>query len=243
MKPEILWLFGDSFVDPTKHSTDRFLVYYKRLEQDFIVKNFGVAGSGPEWSLQKFIQEDSLTNNDLKKKIGIVFFASDWARFNLKFFRKPGDQYLSTYRKTPVSLFKQLRKTVANRIIPTEPLNDEQHNKIKIQDFRKSYKQYETFIKRFFNFYVFNGVNNFMLQNMLLVKHFAMNYNRCVYWPIFNPLPPGIKKTYNNKNFYIPDDLLMKFSGIETQEKIIPNHMDEEGHDRVYEILKSKLMD
>tara|TARA_B100002019_G_C21260687_1_gene596520 strand:- start:1915 stop:2568 length:654 start_codon:yes stop_codon:yes gene_type:complete len=217
MQPEILWLFGDSYVDPQYRATNDFLVYYERLEQNFLVKNFAIKGTGPEWSLQKFIDEDKKTDNELKGKIGIVFCASSYFRFNFEFL-KPRHQ-----------IFTLLTRKQKKRLV-----------------FAKQYKHWNTFVWVFLEKYALHNAidNDYLLSNMLLVKHFAMQYNRCIYWPIFDDLESGIKETYKDKNFYIPDKMLKLFAGKEPDLiYTLPNHMDEEGHNQVYEILKSKLMD
>lgn len=204
MKKKLL-LFGDSFVDYRFVAEPHFLTYYHRLKDHFDVQNFGRCGTGPKFSLQQFINQDKNLNN--KKNTNILFVASQWGRFNFKF-----------YIHTDHHIYGIL--------------SEEEKKKYK---WTKPYKKYDDFIKSFYKNYVLhNSTDNILLQNMLLVKHYARNYNKCIYWPIFEMLDDEVRELYNSEKFYIPDYRLGKL--METG-NTYPNHMTLESHNKVYQLI------
>ncbi len=94
------------------------------------------------------------------------------------------------------------------------------------------------FINQFFKEYAFHN-NTFILHNMLLVKHYARDYKKCIYWPIFDLIEDKVRELYHSKNFYIQDYLLSDYHDPSEDEETsrCANHMNEKSHDKVYEEL------
>lgn len=101
----------------------------------------------------------------------------------------------------------------------------------------KVYKTYSKFVDKFLKLYAFQN-QTFTLHNMLLVKHYARHYHKCIYWPIFEDITKEVRETYNSKNFYMPD---YKLDELEFKERLFkrnkPNHMNQESHDKVYQLI------
>ena len=204
-----LWIFGDSFADPRYNPTTQFKTWHYQLEENFEVENFGISGSGPEWSLQQFLKLDESTPNHEKKNINILFLGSQWTRFNFSFFEEASHQVWI------------MRSSLLNT----------------------NYKKFRKFIDSFFTYYVDNNNHNsiqFVLQNMLLVKHYTRHYKKCVYWPVFISIEEEVRELYNSKKFYIVEYKMRDLEILEPFGKgTIPNHMPKESHDIVYQ----KVMD
>ena len=75
-----LWIFGDSYAESAESMGQKttFDCWYERLEEEYNVVNFAISGTGPEWSLQRLIEEDAKIDGETldrrnKKEISILF--------------------------------------------------------------------------------------------------------------------------------------------------------------------------
>ena len=213
-----LWIFGDSFADPRYNPTTQFKTWHYQLEENFEVENFGISGSGPEWSLQQFLKLDESTPNHEKKNINILFLGSQWTRFNFSCYKQAGDQLLITQLGKSDVEYKGIFVKFAEYV---------------------EYKKFVKFARAFLTYYVPNNNHNnnqFILQNMLLLNHYTRHYKKCVYWPIFEPIEEEVRELYNSEKFYIVKDMMRELEIFEPFGKeTYPNHMPEKSHNIVYQ--------
>jgi len=220
---ETVWLFGDSYAALLAEDRDfGFTRWFQRLEEDYNVINFATGGTGPEWSLQRLIEEDGKIEEHDKEKISIIFLASSTFRFNFSFYAEPYLQVFAEY---------------------TEMQGMKEHKYIQ--------KKYGKFIKTFMKDYIFpNGgrkdSEQLILSNMFMVKHYTRNYKKCMYAPIFyhDKIDSKTAQLYSSENFYIYTHTSYEFTIFESYgEMKVPNHMGEEGHQKVYELVTAFLLD
>jgi len=223
---ETIWIFGDSYAESAESMGQKttFDCWYERLEEEYNVVNFAISGTGPEWSLQRLIEEDAKIDGETldrrnKKEISILFLASHPFRFNFRFYKNPRDQNFSC--------------TGEKR----HPRND--------------LLKYNRFIEMFFRDYVYhNGINRkngrLTLSNMFMVNHYARAYKKCMYIQLFESckFDSKIAQLYSSENFYICPMTFHDFTIFEPYGTMsVPNHMDEEGHQKVYELVTDFLLD
>lgn len=217
---DTLWIFGDSFADPNQWTDTNFLTWHQQLESHFSVKNFGLIGSGPEYSLTKFIEHHEKTTSDDRQKTSIIFLSSDPYRLNFSFLDSSHQAWI------------RLTEEEKEKFVETVP----------------SAKKHVKFIHQVLKTYLFHNpiysTELWNLQHMLLFKHLSMEYHRCIWWQIFHLPPDHVKTEYSSKRFYIPDYTL---KSIHTPEEFpaltIPNHLVEAEHNRVYRDTLSWLIE
>lgn len=219
MASDTLWIFGDSFADPNHWvPKSNFLTWYQQLESHFSIQNFSLSGTGPEYSLKKFIEHHEKTTVDDQQKTSVIFLSSDLYRLNFSFLE-------SKYQ-----VFPTLRKKEKKKFFDVIP----------------STKIHEPFINRFLKHYiVYNPIFKtelWNLQHMLLFKHLSKEYHRCIWWQIFSVAPDHVKTEYSSKRFYIPDyDLFSLHTPEPFLQSAFPNHLGEAAHNRVYQDTLSWL--
>jgi len=85
MKKEKLWIFGDSHCDPTYRNDLTYVAWPVAIKKTIKVINYSVAGSGPDYQLQRFIDAVKKSKKEKLKNISVFFVIPSIYRFNLKF--------------------------------------------------------------------------------------------------------------------------------------------------------------
>lgn len=89
-----IWIYGDSFSDKNYPFGKYTGSWLELLELDYNIKNSSLAGTGPDYSIEKMINQLS----DVDKDDYLIFIVSWSARFNLKnFYRSDKNQVNSTW--------------------------------------------------------------------------------------------------------------------------------------------------
>jgi len=214
---ENLLIFGDSFADPMPIK-DRHLFLYtwpNKLSKKFITQNFAVSGTGPDFSLQKFLAVDK----DINKKDNtlIIFCISSISRFNFKFF-EPKDQILINH--------------LLQSSMPT-----------KLQDIANKYFEFKPFIEKFFKQYIYHStyLETEITKLLLILKYLTRNYKKTIVLPCFDNISPDLLNYTNSDNFFVYKNALMQYNRIDIEVDYRPNHMDEDHHKKFYDYILTLL--
>ena len=84
-----LWIFGDSFADNFWPASVEGFKWTHGINNKYNTSNQARIGTGPDYSLDRFLQlTRSYPKQDLKN-ISVVFFSADAYRLNLKCYKDP----------------------------------------------------------------------------------------------------------------------------------------------------------
>lgn len=160
-----IWIFGDSYVD-RNYNLNNNNTWPLELEKKYSVKNFGIAGSGPTWSLHKLIKERQKRGNC--SDITLIFFISEPFRLDLKFLEIRDQSLIYNFLTN----------------------NNNIKNKIYIQK-KKKYKKFLPFINELWD----QLISTESFKQTELVKIFSSiqllskSFNKTLIWPCFDLLP------------------------------------------------------
>lgn len=218
-----VWLFGDSYVD--KHyNLSNIESWPILLENKYNVRNFAVAGSGPEHSLQKLYREVENTDSEELKNITLIFFISNITRYNFSFL-PPYFQSIIRY----VTFDKKDERLDAGA---KKRIND-------VLDKKKI-----SFIRDFFKYYHLNQEEELQFLKILgTVKVIGSRFNKVLCGSCFIPIPEYISQV--DANFHIfSHTQLYKLGrhnfGFEEDKR--SNHIDTPQHQVFYEQLENWLL-
>lgn len=191
------------------------------LEQEYNVKNFAVAGSGPEYSLSILLKNILDKTESELKNITVFFIMSHDMRFNLLSIN-PYDQVLCKY-------------TTFNMFDPR--ITDYAKNKLNsVID-----KPMQKFIKKFYNYY-FSNLNPdiHILKTVGSLQLLANVFNKILVVSSFKKIPPYIPDKDNNFSLFsrMPLSDLMKQQFAFDHDKL-SNHLEDYQHPVFYEQLKN----
>lgn len=212
-----LLIFGDSFADPMPIK-DRHLFLYtwpNRLSKNFITKNFSVSGTGPDFSLQKFLAIDK--NIDKKDNTLIIFCLSSITRFNFGFL-EPRDQILVNH--------------IIQSNIPT-----------KLKNIANNYMKFKPFLENFFKNFIYNStyLETELTKLILLLKYLTKDYKKTIVIPCFDNISLDLFNFTKSNNFFVYKNALMQYNFIDVEVDYRPNHMDEEHHKKFYDYILTLL--
>lgn len=107
---ETIYIFGDSFAAPNSYSYS----WSNRLRWDYNIENFAHGGTGPDWSLKKFLK----VAGTVRQNSYCIFMVSDIYRLSLKFM-SPQDShkirfFLGGDQRTLPSAYEKHKKFIDN---------------------------------------------------------------------------------------------------------------------------------
>lgn len=216
-----VWIFGDSYADK-KYNNACIENWPKLLEKNYNVKNFAIAGSGPEYSINTLYKEVEKISADDAKKITVIFFISDVSRYNLSF--------IYTYEQCLIK-YANLDKL------------DKRHKQIIGSGNSRSLrdKQKISFIKDFFRDYHLNQPNEIQYLKILgTLKILSNRFEKVLCIPCFSQIPDYVLT--NTDNFYLFSHIPF-YINLDTQDFAFgqdprSNHLDNDSHPVFYEQLK-----
>jgi hypothetical protein len=174
-----VWIFGDSYADKM-YNNACIENWPKLLEKNYNVKNFAIAGSGPEYSINTLYNEVEKIGADDAKKITIIFFISEVSRYNFSF--------LYTHEQCLIK-FASLDKL------------DKQHKHISSSRSLKD-KTKISFIKDFFRDYHLNQPDEIQYLKILgTLKILSNRFEKVLCIPCFSQIPDYVST--NTDNFYL----------------------------------------
>jgi hypothetical protein len=215
-----VWLFGDSYADK-RHNKARIKSWPLLLEENYNTTNFAVAGSGPEYSLEKFYRESHNISEEDAKDITVIFFISNLTRYYLSFLQ-PYNQCIIRYATFENS---------DNRLD-----FNAKNNVKKFLD-----KSKISFIRDLFRYYHLHQDEEVMiLKSIGLLRVLGSKFNKILCVSCFSPVPDIVP--LNDSNFYLfsylPLYMLGKhdfiFGGDDRS-----NHIENAQHNVMYDQLKN----
>ena len=211
---ENLLIFGDSFAVP--HDRTQFeYTWPNRLRKNFVTQNFSVVGTGPDFSLQKFLTVDKRVRN--KDKTSIIFCLSSITRFNFAF-------------------LKAEHQIVVNHILkPNIPT--------KLQEITNKYLKFKLFIEKFFKDYIYNStyLETELIKIILLLKYLTKDYKKTIVLPCFDEVTQNLFDFTKSNNFFVYKDALIQYNKLDVEVDYRPNHMDEDHHKEFYNYILTLL--
>lgn len=199
-----IWIFGDSYADD-KHLPFGIKDNWTNLlrYRGYNVFNFSLSGTGPDWSLQRFLLQTRKTKNT--KDIVLIFLISEITRFPFSFLR--------------------LRDQVFK---PFKCFSDQNQS---TKDLTHRYRRHMSFMKRFYRYYYnsssYEETEVEKIIGYLYLQHFR--FKKTLAWSIFKEPSLTLPKS---ESFYIPDfklsDLTHETFGL--GEDIQMNHLRDEYH-------------
>jgi hypothetical protein len=211
-----VWIFGDSYAD--KNYNNACIENWPMLlEKKYNVKNFAVAGSGPEYSINTLYNEFRKTNATDVKKTTVIFFISAVSRYNFSFLPP---QYQCLIK------FVNYNKSDINR-----KLINAHGDKKKI-----------LFLQEFFREYHLNQPDEIQYLKILGTLQILSNrFEKVLCIPCFNHIPDYVST--NTDNFYlfshIPFYVKMDKQNFKFGQDPRSNHLDNDKHLEFYEQLKN----
>lgn len=212
-----IWIFGDSY--SVEHENCKYS-WPVRLKNNYIVKNFSLGGTGPEYQLDVFKKIILNTSLEELKSIDLIFLISSNSRKNFSFYTDPSHQSFGL--------------SIANQ------------NKFDYKPFNKiirQYSQYTNFLKDFFKFYYLYNTQDFdmlHIHQILFIKEFSKFFNKGLVISVFdNTSESAICKKFNNildstNTFTYAKGLPLYYIEKEIY-KFAPNHLSEKNHSLLYE--------
>lgn len=216
---ETIYIFGDSYSREYDYKLYPY-VWSNQLKSQFNIVNYGLGGTGPDWSLQKIID----LVNKIKDPINcyLIFCLSNIYRLNYKGF-DPTHQFLipqffanslSIQKKRPdIGIEKDLKKLF------------------------KKYSSYKLIISLIYkNFLHYSTYHDTEILKIILYTKFITNrFKKVLILPCFAELTNDVLKKINENNFYVHSKPLCQYE----KEKIgwhdqRPNHLEESQHIVLY---------
>jgi hypothetical protein len=106
-----LWIFGDSYVDVSfPNNSSAYKRWWEYLEEDFIIHNFGITGSGPRDALTRLYRIMQWQTNT--NEISILFVLSDIERVSFCNLPAERQHQLSLHGKVSGDIENKVSKTM-----------------------------------------------------------------------------------------------------------------------------------
>jgi len=212
-----LFIFGDSFAQPFDINVFPY-TWTNKLTTDFVVKNYALSGTGPDWSLKLFTK----ITKTIKNYPCCIFCVSDISRVTLRFM-EPKDAHSLKF------FFQNTNPTVDDKLY-------------------KKYKQHLDFMYELNKFYLsHSSFYQFeLLKIILYLKFYSDVFKKILVFPCFNAFPNEQIKKINTENFYVHNTLLTTYINIYDFGNPLldtrPNHMTEHQHLEFYHIIRNLLL-
>ena len=206
---EKVCIFGDSFSDPTYMENNTYS-WPTELAKIYDVNNFSIRGTGPEWSLDRLLEQIELAGVDKIKDVNLIFLISNPLRFDFKFYQHPRDQVAFEY------LSGQIKSKVGDGLI-------------------LPYLNHGKFIKNFSKYYLGERIDLHVGKEMIkyvgALKLAAKLFKKTLAWTIFHKITID---NCSSENFTLVDELpLLQIEpgfpcafGSDTR----ANHLSEDNH-------------
>lgn len=176
-----VWIFGDSYAD-LNFNTAKIDSWPLLLEKNYNVNNYALAGSGPEFSLQRLYTELQGLSNEESKEISVVFLISNVTRYNFSFL-KPFQQSIVRY----VTFDKSDERLDAGARARINSLFD---------------KKKISFIRDFFKYYHFHQHDDMNLLKILgALRALSNRFEKVLCASCFSEIPEYIP--IHDGNFYL----------------------------------------
>ena len=216
-----VWIFGDSYADKY-FNTANIENWPMLLEKNYNVKNFAIAGSGPEYSINILYDEVEKLDTDDAKKITVIFFISDVSRYNFSFLKAREQCLIKFASLDNLDKLNNLRKYVRNN----RCLKD---------------KKQISFIKDFFRDYHLNQPDEIQYLKILgTLKILSNRFEKILCIPCFSQIPDYVST--NTDNFYLFSHTpfyMIDYENFNFGQDPRSNHLANAKHPVFYEQLKN----
>lgn len=198
---EKLWIFGDSYSDKEYTYDHSFSSWPSAIEKIYEVTNFSKIGSSPDYSLNILLKKITDTSDVELQNTTLIFFVSSIHRFNFKFFNIKDHAITAKFSDTSDS------------------------------NVMKNYREYSSFIKNFFKYYVFHSSyeQSELLKIAGCLNLLSYKFKKVLVWPIFDRITIDVE---SNNKFYFVSTPLRKIEPwlANTTVDLRNNHMSKNNH-------------
>lgn len=209
MERKKLWIFGDSYSDPTSSYMSHFEPWVSRIAGIYDVTNLSMCGTGPDFSLRELI--DLIRDNDAElDETSVIFFISSIYRFNFKFLHA-SDQVLAPY--------------VADGY-------PGQRNEEMVAQMER-YSRFRPFVQDYLEQYVWHSSFNKteLLKIVGSLKLLSHRFEKMMVWPIFDD--QKLVDIQDDGRFFYVKHSLSRIEGVGGgfSRDSRPNHLSQDNHE------------
>jgi hypothetical protein len=208
-----IWIFGDSYVD-RNYTGGNNNTWPLELEKKYAVKNFGLHGTGPTWSLHNLMKERQ--HRDNCSDITLIFFVSEIFRLDLK--------CLEITDQTLIYNFLTNNNNVKNKLYSQK---------------KNQYKKFLPFINELWDQLISNESfrQTELLKIISSIQLLSQSFNKTIIWPCFDLLPVDVE--HINNTTVVNYNLAYELDTDEYEYSLDPrgNHLSKPNHDIMFKML------
>ena len=226
-----LWVFGDSYCDPTFQNDKSFEGWPQLIKKEYNVTNLSKKGSGPDYSMQQLVQMLKKTKTKDRKNIHVFFVISDIFRIPLDF----ANPTIYTDSKESLLVNVMLLKFFPNEL----------KNKIEIQkQVDETWtKQHQKKIEQIFRHHILYSSysQTEIIKNILFLKELSLQFASVYVAPVYQHVPDFFPTIENTENFYVAKNKVIDAfdNNFGYGEDPRNNHIPKDSHKKLVErILK-----
>ena len=224
---EKIWIFGDSYGDPSCIKDPNSFSWVSELQKNYDVTNFCVRGTGANYTIANFNRQ---VDNSNLKDINLIFIIPSVYRLNFSFYKKVGDQVLTKY-------------IVNGDTTPSK--RDKINKKIKLYS-----KKYKDFVNNFFRYYLYPDYSKDTLLKIIgNISLYSPQFKSVLCYVVNNKPVVNINKLVNNDNFCFVDSMLSDISNsepigqVKLGEDDRNNHFNEHNNKVMFEQINKWIND
>ena len=218
MSKKEVWIFGDSYSDPTYPFEERTQTWPNMIKNIYDVYNDSWSGVGLNFLINKLYKKIKKTDKNKLSNITILFFAGHSLRMDFEFLKRPHHS-----------------NGIYNWIV-----RDLEHEKNIYNDI-KYYIEYKEHLKWLYKNYAFM-YSNFQYESikcLSVLKLLSLTFKKILFWPIGRVSQKCISETLfllvNDEKFYfiqkVANDIFPPSSNSDQYGKDLrPNHIPIEQH-------------